>query len=547
MLVAVEQRDVHVVLAEIPVERHDVVHNVVGGITLGNAALAARRRSGPGIGSPELADVAPAVVVRIVELVLQPLEEGEAHLAVEDAEQTLVQIQILCLLVLAERVYTQLVGHREADQFAVLVAQLHVRTHVVGGDQVGRGTRVVALRIVGLHADLQPRGDVRLEIQAGAETVVVVTHDDTVLVVVVHRSEVVGRPGASRHRDAVVLHEARIGYGIVGVHRVALAVILALGLVQVGEDLVAVVVEPLGTPVVEDLLDVLRTVHHVGLVGARIDAPVAVHPDRRFLGRAHARGDHDHTIGCTGTVYGGRAGILQHIDRLDVGRRKVGNRTVVDRAIDDHQRVVAGADRGRAADGHLGLGTGARSHADVQTRNRTLQRLQHVGVGEGGLFVHIDLRDRSRDILLAHRTVADDHHVVQLDVVAGKGDVDDRLGADGHLLRLISYIGELQDGLRTLDRKLVVAVDVGRRTVGRVQLEHRDPDDGPVVRIDDFAPNDFRRSRAGLGGHSEYSHTQKTEHKTDPLAQKAPNRIRCRLVVEIVHHGLGLRFNMSVY
>ena len=130
----------------------------------------------------------------------------------------------------------------------------------------------------------------------------------------------------------------------------------------------------------------------------------------RFAALGAFGGDEDYAGGGTRSVDGRRCGVFQHGDILHVGRIDIADRS--GGAVDDDQRRAV-LHRGDAADADGGVGAGGRigpRHGDSgQSPLKGVRNLVGFAGGEGGA---VDAGDGSREILFAHRAVADHHHVV---------------------------------------------------------------------------------------------------------------------------------------
>src|SRR5439155_10358268 len=67
----------------------------------------------------------------------------------------------------------------------------------------------------------------------------------------------------------------------------------------------------------------LLPVEEANLFGRELRSGVGVEGDARRAGDAAARGDQDDAIGTTRSIDRRRAGVLEHLDRLDVRRTQI--------------------------------------------------------------------------------------------------------------------------------------------------------------------------------------------------------------------------------
>ena len=166
--------------------------------------------------------------------------------------------------------------------------------------------------------------------------------------------------------------------------------------------------------------------YHVGRHRAAVDRhrTVVIDHGRPFLG-ALGRDQHD-AESAAGAVDRSRRGVLQHADALHILR--------IDRidaaldAVDQHERRTARPDRARTADIDRSPARGlAVGKGDVQARQLSLQR---TGQRSGRTVfddLAVDLIDRTDQIAPLDRTVAHDHHVVDLLRRKRQPDVERRL------------------------------------------------------------------------------------------------------------------------
>ena len=202
--------------------------------------------------------------------------------------------------------------------------------------------------------------------------------------------------------------------------------------------------------------------------------------------------DDDDAVGAAGAVDGRGRGVLQHVDRLDVGgvdRRR--ERAFGGESVDDVERGVALREGVVAADGDRGLGAERTvARRDDDARNAAAQRL--VEVRDVGLHhrPQVGLGDRTGQVAPRRGAVTDvdDLDGTELRGLLGHLDVDGRAFADGLLDGRVAEVGEDQR-LVFADLDRVVAVGSRGRT-GRRSLDHDiHADQRHVVRVD-HAPDD---------------------------------------------------------
>ena len=370
-------------------------------------------------------------------------------------------------------------------------------------DHAALGLHHAVLGIVHRIAEThrQPLGDLRVEIQAGVDAIVVRRRDDTVLIHVTETGHVLDSLRTARHRD-VVTHDAGIGEQFV----------LPVGIVlrrhgRAGREIVEhrrnthfgqreafgrthrIVV--VGTPRhtggrsaqtvgvvagVDQQIAELDGVQQIHLVVELLDSvgEIVTHLGRFALLAALGGDEHD-ARGAARTVDGGRGGIFQDVDRLDVVR--VDENVFRCRIAVDHvKRVAAGrqrvhaahADRDAVARGAAGL---VHLHAGYLARERLSHRRRRHRE-----FAGFHAGDRTREIALAHRCVTHDDHLGDLFVLLRQRDVDGRAAADLHLLRIVTEEGE-REGLLGFGRNRVFTRDAGHVADARPLDDHAGPDD----------------------------------------------------------------------
>ena len=192
------------------------------------------------------------------------------------------------------------------------------------------------------------------------------------------------------------------------------------------------------------------------------------------------RGDDDNAVGSTGTVDGGRRGILEDGEGLDVFRVDGGQRVAHagdavignGQAVDDVQRVVGGIQGCAATDTDRSAGarhTGTRSDDDTRAL-----AAEEVGRGRDDTlvdFVGLDGRDGTGEVTLLDGTITDDDDFVEEVGVIREGDGrGDLIGRES--LRGKAHAADFHDGIRTGNHQDVVAVQTRRDTVGRSLFEN---------------------------------------------------------------------------
>ena len=190
---------------------------------------------------------------------------------------------------------------------------------------------------------------------------------------------------------------------------------------------------------------------------------------------AGAGGHEDHAVGGTCTVDGGRGGVLQDFDRLDV----IGVE-VVDTSIDRHSihnvervGVVDGAD---TTDLDLGSGTGlARGLGDLDTGDLALDGIVD---GRGADLVEgvaVDLRDGGGYDAFLLDTVTDHDCLVEQLGVIFQDDLQFLLLRDRDRTGHVADAGHFQDSARR-DAEGEFTIQAGGRAVAGSLLDHESAD-----------------------------------------------------------------------
>ena len=216
------------------------------------------------------------------------------------------------------------------------------------------------------------------------------------------------------------------------------------------------------------------------------------------------RGDHDDTVGCTGTVDGGGRSIFQHGEALDVfrvdGRKRIGHTAdavVRHRQTVNHdERVVGRIEGGAATDtdrrtGTRHTGTGGDDHTGALATQEVSRRRDDTLVD----FVSLDGRNRAGHVALLDRTVTDDDHFVQEFLVILEEDASSLSGFDRNGLQTQEADFDKRAGGRYC--KTPLSVDVRLHAVAGTHLDHSSPDHrAEFVLHDAFG----RILRKGCGG-----------------------------------------------
>ena len=312
-------------------------------------------------------------------------------------------------------------------------------------------TGSLVLRVVQVsgYGQVEPVFDVATDAgpQVGRVEVVGVLFVDTLLGVVVGTDEIVHLLGAARYAHVVVPGRTRVadevvvpvevgivhvlvytadvlhdGPGTVGILYLVVAAGFQLGIVfgrifGVGGTVVGA----------EELVDqhgcIVSGGDEVGAYGRAREAEPSVVVDFGVAGFAFLGCDENDTERGAGTVDGGRRGIFQYRNRLDVARVDVVEITLD--TVDEHQRLGLFVDRTETTDVDAGTFVGAtRTVRDVQVGDSTLQ-----GTAQGSYRPVFDLFrrngvDGTGQVGLLLRTVTDYHHLVEGFGVFDQLDVD---------------------------------------------------------------------------------------------------------------------------
>ena len=307
----------------------------------------------------------------------------------------------------------------------------------------------VEIAVARAGAVLHPFAQILVEIDVERVALELVADGDTLVVRQVARQIVAGRLAGAADRE-VVLHLVAVLQGEGEPVRAAAGGVD--GLFRSGRGpsrLFLVGVEGL-------------RIHHLRDLDGLVERPVAVvGNDHLVAGLAFLGLDEDDAVGAAGAVDGGRRGVFEDFDRLDVIGVDLRPAAVERHAVENDQRLVGSRDGVVAADERHGVGTfGIRSgHRDVQTGHGALQRLDEVGGRPFFQFLGAEGGDGAGDVALLLRTVAHDHDLFEQVHVFLEDDVDRAEILDRVLLRHVSDKGELQD-----------VTDLGRDGEGAVSL-----------------------------------------------------------------------------
>ena len=197
-------------------------------------------------------------------------------------------------------------------------------------------------------------------------------------------------------------------------------------------------------------------------------------------------GNHDNPVGSARTVDSGSGSILEDVHRSDVLRVERAEDTgstsdsgVLDgHTVDDDQRVVAGIERSTTTDTDTAGSTGRSFGSDLHPCDLTDEEI--AGSGDSTLLeaLFIEGADRSGEVLLLHRAVADDDDFLEVLCAFFKDDLQRlRSTAEGNSLRGVPDAGDHEvTSLGSTQGK--VTVDVGDDALGCLLDTDGSTDDG---------------------------------------------------------------------
>ena len=398
----------------------------------------------------------------------------------------------------------EVVPHTEVGDVVGLVAITHEIAVGVGDDLIRRGVRKtpghdvhrvvvtrargrIARRMVRLpgevqvDADLEPIGDLAVDVRTDRVTLHIGVRLDTLTVEGTQRDVVVAALAAAR--DAQVGFPGRSVLVEDPLAPVRMDVVLEAEVLQLLELGVLLEARIGQFAEGEPLFGVHQRHRELRQVGNTVGSA-----DRhgRLLAGTLLRGDVHHAVGGAGTVDGGGGRVLHHrhvLDVVGVQGREDGH---VDRStVEDEQRRIRGVDRVDTAEAHRHgrarlTGTGV----DLQTGDLALQGVAGAGRRNLGEGVGLDQRggtDHRTDLLGG--TVTDHDGFLQEFGIVGHDDVDQ--AAAGHVdgLRHHSDAGE-REAVAGFGGNLIVAADVGRRVLSRHLVVNGHPDQGFVLGVD---------------------------------------------------------------
>ena len=435
-------------------------------------------------------------VRREVDLILEPLQDFELcidvnentrllaravhQIAVDHAERILVVHDVAVVAAIAaEHVGIILLqgrdGRHDTGDIAAAKVAVGQQVVVVGSDNVGSGGET-ALGEVQLALDI-----VALEVTAFDRAVAVVHADAGVVLRVL---------AAALHGDVVVLDEGIVEEDVLPVIVLLFGEVLSHVLGR----------KAVGCAGFRGNLGPLGGVEHGEFLGRVRDTEV-----ERGVDLGHAvgvgaalGGDDHHTVGGAGTINGGRGGIFQHVNALDIVGVDIVQRAHVHAVHDvERLRIVEGAD---TADHDAGAGAGGATVGnDVNAGDLALEGLADGGVARGVELVRGDIGHSAGQVGLALNTVADNDHFVEQAGIDGKQD-DWHVLAGRHLLGFVADAGNLEDRAGGNVAEDIVAAFIGHGTDVGADHDDAGSDDRFVrLRVEDLSPDLDAPSLLGQG------------------------------------------------
>ena len=319
------------------------------------------------------------------------------------------------------------------------------------------------MRIRKQRRHLQPLvlgGEVRTEVVALAS--VVGTHVVALLVEVARRDHVGRVVAAAREADVVILLQRRLEdlIHVIGAVPVLLQVADLLGRELGSQPRIG-----LGDIEQRGVLPTLdRRIEHLGILHAHHRRKLH---DRSLVLLALLGRDEQYAVGGARSVDGGRTGILQHRNRLDIrGVELVEAGVVGNQSVDDDQRFVV-VHRTDTADVDVELVVGGVIAAllDHKARGGTLQGLREVGHRAFGDRLRLDLIHGAHGPAAGRRTVTDHDHLVDQLRILLERDVDHRTVGHRQFLRGVTDERETEFRIRGAG-KFILTVQVGRSARG---------------------------------------------------------------------------------
>ena len=321
-------------------------------------------------------------------------------------------------------ILTGIVG-RIVNNLTLIVVGLCQRAALNEEWQISLLTIAILERAKRLHASLQPLYRLDVEVHTDRVTLVVIVQQIVLLSGVAHRNEIRHSIAATRDVQLIFINGTRAREVVPPVVVAGNNVTVVIGhpgvrhtLRQLKAGVLLGVARLLCLRELPQALVVKRqhlvTVHGVHLIGRGLHAIAARETHLSPTISTLLGGNKQHTIGCLSTINSRCRSILQHIDTLNVGWIDGRQASRINNTIENYQNILTTRDGVCATNGKLGIRTGRTGLTNVQTRYRTLQRLQQVGVGRFLESLDIGSGHGSCHVALSHRTITDDHHLIHL-------------------------------------------------------------------------------------------------------------------------------------
>ena len=204
---------------------------------------------------------------------------------------------------------------------------------------------------------------------------------------------------------------------------------------------------------------------NVNLLGNLFPAVVSIvaHLGLTFL--TALGGNEDYTIGTAATVDGGRRGVFQDGDVLDVVRWNIAD-ALYGETVNDVKRVVRLGDRTTTTDADLHLCIRRTfSCGDLHTWHLTSQGLRGISNRYGLQCLTVHCGYRTCQVLLLHRTVTDDDDVVQCGGIILERNVNLTLARNVNLFGLHTDVGDDDNMAASLQVDSEITVEIGYTTI----------------------------------------------------------------------------------
>ena len=343
------------------------------------------------------------------------------------------------------------------------------------------------------------------------------------LFVVGYREDRRERLAAAGNRHGIVLRQTRAEDFVepVGAGDVGACIDLRVG--QIGQRAARRVLDGLAP----DVAELLRVEHRREVHGA-FEADRYVDVDAGFTCLRLTCGDQNYTARTyRSTVNGGRGGIFQDGDRLDIfghvgsaGDTVHNDQHAVARSRADIVAAVCGALvravvvalRAATADGERRFLQRVARLLDRNARHAALQEGSEIGGAAAGRIVHFDGGDGHREVLFTLRAVTDGNDFADHRGGFVHRDVDFRAVHDGQRLRFVADERKVDHAVR-FHGNLVAAVGIGGDAVGRALFYDRSADERSLAAVGQLSGH--RDPILRMGRKNEYAQQQTHQKKAD--------------------------------